>query len=142
MQTSQHLERKDWYVKTAGGRDNEKLTSHPLSGAGEIVFFDHHHSPLTCHPWAKKKLAAASETDDKKLPEVPSNLDYLAKPDLVGTEATVFKVYCLGNDARTNLQNNQHFPWHHVRTIVEIKSDTVDGSERQMATYVGDVHQS
>jgi hypothetical protein len=145
MQTSQRFERKDWYAKTAG-RDDEKLSSHPLSaGAEKIVFFEHHHSPLTCHPRRKTKPivqpAAANETDDEKLPEVPSLLDYGAKPYIVGTEATVFEEYCKWN-ARTNLQNHQSFPWHHVRTIVEIKSDTVDESERKTAMYVGDVHQS
>jgi hypothetical protein len=131
MQTSQHIEPKDWYAQTAGGRDDEK-TSHPLSaGAEKIVFFDHHHSPLTCYPWRKTKLivqpAAANETDDKKLPEVPSLLDYEAKPDIVGTEATE---YCKGNGARMNLQNHRSLPWHHVRTIVKIRSNTVDESER------------
>ena len=86
MQTSQHLERKDCYTKIAGGRDDEKLTSHPLStGAGKIVFFHHHRM------------------------EVPSLLDYGAKPDIVGTEATVFGEYHKGHGARTNLQIHRGF---------------------------------
>jgi len=116
------------------------------AGAEKIVFFDHHHSPLTCHPWRKTKLkaqsAAANETYDKKLPEVPSLLDYEAKPDIVGTEATVFAEYFKWSGARTNRQNHRNFPWHHVRTIVEIKPNTVDESERQMAMCLGDLHQS
>lgn len=116
------------------------------AGAEKIVFFDYHHSPLTCHPWRKTKLiarsATANEIDDKKPREVPSTLDYEAKPDIVGTEVTVFEEYCKWDGALTGCNNYRNFPWHHVRTIVEIKSDTVDESERQTATYVGDLHQS
>jgi hypothetical protein len=112
------------------------------------VFFDHHHSPLTCHPWAKTKLkvlpAAANETD-KKLSEAASLLDYEAKPDLVATEAPVFEDYRKwdgSRSSRTGVGNYRGFPWHHVRTVVELQSGGVDESERQTATYVGDVHQS
>jgi len=100
---------------------------------------------MTCHPWRKTKLTAqpavANESNDKKL-EIWPQLNYKAVPDLVGTEATLFKQYHKWKDARTKLSNSRGFPWHHVRTIVELRSDTVDKSERQTATYTGDIHHS
>ena len=132
--------------KNSWRHDNGKLTSHSVTaGADKIVFFDHHHSEMTCHPWRKTKLtaqpAAANESNDKKL-EIRPQLNYKAVPDLVGTEATLFEQYHKWKDARTKLSNSRGFPWHHVRTIVELKSGTVDKSERQTATYTGDVHHS
>jgi hypothetical protein len=125
---------------------DEKLTGHQCQPGLKRLFFYYHHSPPTCHPWRKTTLIAqpttANETDDKKPRKVLFTLDYEAKPDIVSTVATVFEEYCKWDGAHTGRNNYRNFPWHHVRTVAEIKSDTVDESERQTATYVGDLHQS
>lgn len=119
---------------------------HEREGSALIYFFDHHHSPLSCHPWGKTNLmnprAISAETDDNQHPEISSLLSYQAKPDIVATEYPVFQEYAEWKGCQTPAGNYRNFPWHHTRTIVEIRSSSVEDSECQTGTYAGDVHQS
>ena len=84
----------------------------------------------------------SAETDDSQRPKTSSLLSYQAKPDIVATEYSVFQQYAEWEGCWTPSGSYRNFPWHHVRTIVEVRSSSVEDSECQTATYAGDVHQS